>query len=84
MNTSMHTDQDTDAFPKLARGHTKAEFNSGENQFVPKTNVDDNDVDFAEDLDNAELNKAHSLFGDHGIMNFTKMVEDGVLNVHKA
>ena len=57
---------------------------SAENQFVPATNTSEADVDFASSLDNQELNKAYTLFGDHGIMNFTKMVKDGVAFVHKS
>jgi len=62
---------------------TNVDPNTNENQFVPATDINEDDVDLAAYLDDQELNKAHTLFGDKGIMNFEKMVKDGLLNVNK-
>ena len=80
--TNMETSQDTGAFPKGMPSNVQA--TSKENQFVPATEFNEDDVDFGASFDNQDNNKAYSLFKENGIMNFTKMIKDGVLNIHKA
>ena len=58
--------------------------NTGENVWVPASTFDEEDVDFAAFLNDQDTNKAHGLLAEHGIMDFEKMVKDGLATVHKS
>ena len=58
-------------------------YDSGENYFVPSTDVDEIDVEFVKDLDSDKNFPEIDKFGEHGVLSFSKMVQDGVIDVDK-